>query len=353
MKQAIKIIRSLKQISLVACTLLLLPVQKSLAIDINIEELGKYKLNFEQVSSVTTVSSSTLIAQVTEKSGANFSVFLPFAVQQVKTLITNGQVVVKDQKIAYLNGYDVHHFLDEFEAAKQLFNIAEKQYQSSLALYNNKALKQSQWIEISKDYFSAKLRFEHLHHYMSFLNIDKNEQIAIIAPIAGIIRYSNTSDSDSKAEGELLFDIIPKNAIRLKVKVPLHNISNLAYLKSANELCKIAVDSKENIIDDFAMTVWSKPLNEQCSLSLGEKVLITPIYQQNAYTIDKTAVFEFENNNYIAIKNNSQLNLIVINILNAHDDQFIFQSDAVLANRVALTSSVSAVQGILLDLGDE
>ncbi|NQY86225.1 MAG: hypothetical protein HRT51_00535 [Colwellia sp.] len=363
MKQAIKIIRTLKQVSLVACTLLLMPMQKSLALNINIDELGKYKLNFEQISSVTTVSSNALIAQVTEKSGANFSVFLPFDVQQVNTLVTNGQLVAKNQKIAYLNGYDVHHFLDEFEAAKQLFTIAEKQYQSSSALYASKALKQSQWVEINNNYFSAKLRFEHLHHYMSFLNIDKNEKIAIIAPIAGIIRLSNTSDNSSKAEGELLFDILPQSAIRLKVKVPLRNISNLAYLQMAKQQCKVAVDNKENIINDFTITIWSKPLNEPlnkpCALTLGEKTLVTLIYQQNAYSIDKTAVFEFENNNYIAIKNNSQLDLVAIDILNASNDKFIFQSDVASANKVtltnklALTSSVSAVQGILLELGDE
>ena len=360
MKQAIRIIRTFKHVSLVTYSLLLLlSMQKSFALNINIAELGKYQLNFNKISAVTHVSSSALIGQVTEKSGANFSVFLPFAVQQTSTLITNGQEVKKDEKIAYLTGYDVHHFIDEFEAAKQLFSIAEKRYQSSLTLYNNKALKQSQWIEISNNYFSAKLRFEHLHHYMSFLSIDKSEQIAIIAPIAGIIRYANASNSDSKAEGELLFDIVPKDAIRLKVNVPPENINNLTYLQVAKQQCKTAVESKDNIIRDFAVTVWSKPLKDACALTLGEKVRVTPFYQQSAYAINKQAVFEFENNNYIAIKNNAQLNLVAITILNATDDRFIFQQDAtsankiVLKNRAALISSVSAVQGILLELGAE
>lgn len=353
MKYAISTITPFKEISLFIVFLLLMPIQKSLAVSININELGKYQLNFEKISPITTVSSSALIAQVTEKSGENFSVFLPFNVQQVSTIITGGQSVLKGQKIAYLSGYDVHHFLDEFEAAKQLFNIAEKQYQSSLTLYNSKALKQSQWIEISNNYFSARLRFEHLHHYMSFLNIDENEQIAIIAPIAGIIRYENINDNYSKAEGGLLFDIIPNDAIRLKVSVPVKDIKNLTYLKVEKQQCKFAVSSKENIINDFSMTVWSEPLNKQCSLTLGEKVIVTPVYQQNAFTINKTAVFEFENKNYIAIKNDEQLNLVTINILNANNQNFIFQSNIPLANKIALTSSVSAVQGVLLNLGDE
>jgi hypothetical protein len=188
---------------------------------------------------------------------------------------------------------------------------------------------------------------------MSFLTIDKNDKIAIVAPIAGIIRYSSINAIGSKAEGELLFDIVPTSAIRLKVKVPLKNISNLAYLQIVKQQCKVAVDSKENIVENFAMTVWSQPLNEQCSLTLGEKAVITPIYQQTAYRIDKSAVFEFKNNNYIAIKNNLQLDLVAITILTAINDQFVFQSDSAFINNQALTSSVSAVQGILLNLGDE
>jgi len=328
-----------------------MPNKNVLAISLNIKDLGLYDFSYKNISQIKHVSGSNLLATTSEKVGSNYSVFLPFSVQQVQYLVVNGEAVVKDQKIAILTGYDVHHFLDEFEAAEALFQNANKQYQSSLRLYKQKVLKQSQWIEISKNYFEAQLRFEHLHHYKSFLNIDKNEQISIIAPIAGTVRYSN--DSAAKAEEELLFDVIPDDAIRLKVTVPLKNIDNLGHIKIGGQQCLLQVDTREKIIDGYTAVIWSKAITSDCSLTLGQKVVITPVYDQTAFMIDKSAVFEFDNHNYIAIKKDQQLNLVSINILNSTNEHYIFASEAELNNAQALITSVSAVQGVLLSLGDE
>ena len=67
----------------------------------------------------------------------------------------------------------------------------------------------------------------------------------------------------------------------------------------------------------------------------------------------QTTVFEFENNNYIAVKQGDKLKLVTIEILGSTNKNFIFHSDHTLKGQVALTSSVSAVQGILLNLGSE
>jgi len=325
--------------------------KNALAITLNISELGLYDFNYKNITKVEHVSGSNLLATTSEKVGANYSVFLPFSVQQIQYLVVNGERVVKDQKVAILTGYDVHHFLDEFEAAQALFNNANKQYQSSLRLYKKKALKQSQWIEISKNYFEAQLRFEHLHHYKSFLSIDKNEQISIIAPTTGVIRYSN--NSAAKAEEALLFDVIPDDAIRLKVVAPLKNIKNLGHIQVSGQECFLEVDAKEEVINGYTAVIWSKAITKDCSLAIGQKVVITPIYDQTAFVINKSAVFEFDNQNYIAIKQGEQLNLVSINILNSTEEHYIFASEVDINNAKALVTSVSAVQGVLLNLGDE
>ena len=110
---------------------------------IKMSMLGDYQLNFKSISSVSTVSGHNLLATVSEKPGTNFSMFLPFSVQQINYLVPNGSYVNKNQIIAYLNGFDLHHFLDEFTAAEQLFKNAEQQYLSSKKLFNKKALQQS------------------------------------------------------------------------------------------------------------------------------------------------------------------------------------------------------------------
>jgi hypothetical protein len=328
----------------------LLPAKMAAATSLNLADLGKYNFTFDKVKTVDHIAGNHVLAQVTEKQGQHFSVFLPFAVQQVNYLVANGQLMTKDQPIAYLNGYDVHHFLDEFEVAKQLFNSAEQQYNSSKHLYKNKALKQSQWLEISQLYFSAQLRFEHMNHYMSFLSIDKDDKVAIIAPIDGFLRYG--LDSSAKKEGELLFDIIPKEAIRLKMSLPLKNLEHLGHIEVMNKSCKLGIDNKEQVVNQFSVTVWSASLTH-CSLTLGQHVVVTPVYDQKAYVIKKSAVFEFDNKNYVGVKTSTMLNLVEVNLLGSTAGSYFFSSNEALTDQEILVTSLSAIQGILLELGGE
>lgn len=337
------------------------------ATTLNIEELGQYDFSYHKVEKVKHVSGSHALAQVVEKQGSNFSVFLPFSVQQVNYLVANGNKVLKNQSIAYLKGYDVHHFLDEFDVSQQLYLQAKAQYESSKRLFKSKALAQSAWLDISKNYFQAQLRFEHLNHFKSFLKIDENENISIISPINGFLRY--TKGSTEKKEGELLFDIIPTDAVRLSLNVPAENISNLGHLEIADRQCSYFIDTKEKIVNQFLVTVWSQSiyandnldsnllnankLAEGCSLQLGENVVVTPVYDQSAYRIEKSAVFEFENKDYIAVKNKQQLQLIEIDLVNSTATDYIFISQLDLLNKSVLVTSVSALQGILLALGGE
>jgi len=331
-----------------------LPIAKAKMVESSIKfsMLGEYQLNFKNISSVATISGHNLLATVSEKPGANFSMFLPFSVQQINYLVSNGSYVEKDQMVAYLNGFDLHHFLDEFTAAEQLFKNAEQQYLSSKKLFDNKALQQSQWLTISQNYFAAQLRYEHLNHYKVFLNIDESGNIAITSPISGYVRFS--SEMAVKQEGEILFDIIPKNSIRLKASVPIINIKNLQNFNVVTTQCQLGIDSSERVIKNFSQITWSSPLNNECLFTLGEQVLITPHYQQNAFEIIKEAVFEFNNKDYIAIKQSTnELKLIVIDILGASGDSYYFLSNNDLTNQKALVSSVSALQGVLLELGSE
>jgi len=315
--------------------------------------LGEYQIDTAPVQAVSRILGHSLLASVSEKSGSNFSMFLPFGVQQINYIVANGSYIEENQAVAYLNGFDVHHFLDEYEAARELFLNAQQQYKSSKILFTQKALKQSQWLEISQNYFAAQLRFEHLNHYKAFLNIDSNENIAIKSPISGYVRFS--SDVAAKQEGELLFDIIPKNSIRLKVSVPINNIANLASINVLGSKCRLAIASKEGIVKNFSQTTWSSSLNKECRFTLGEQLLVTPEYKQQAFVLAKKAIFELDNQNYIAIKNDdsSLFELAAIEILSSADNNYHVSSAIDLTSKQVLITSISALQGILLELGGE
>lgn len=315
--------------------------------------LGSFKVEATKIHAVSSIAGHKLLASVSEKTGTNFSMFLPFAVQQINYLVANGQYIEKNQMIAYLKGFDVHHFLDEYEAAKQLFLYAEQQYKSSKNLFAKKALNQSQWLESSKNYFAAKIRFEHLNHYKAFLTIDSEERIAIKSPLSGYVRYS--SEVAVKQEGELLFDVIPKDSIRLKVSVPINNIAQLTTFKVLGSQCVLAIASKEQVIKRFSQTTWSAPLTDACPFTLGEQLLVIPQYQQQAFELPKTAIFEFDDQNYTAIKNDtaSQFDIIAIEILGSAGNNYHVSSKTDLSNKQALVTSISALQGVLLELGAE
>lgn len=316
-------------------------------------KLGDFQLDTATINSVSSISGHNLLASVSEKVGSNFSMFLPFGVQQINYIVDNGSYIEENQAISYLNGFDVHHFLDEYAAAKQLFLNAKQQYKSSKSLFARKALKQSQWLEVSKSYFEAQLRFEHLNHYKAFLIIDSNENIAIKSPVSGYVRF--TSDVAVKEEGELLFDVVPKDSIRLKISAPINNIANLTYIKVLGTQCQLPIVSKGGVVKNFSQTIWSSKLSETCQFSLGEQLLVIPQYDQQAFELPKTAVFEFNNQNYIAIKNDesSQFQLIAIEIMSSSVNSYFVSSYIDLTSKQALITSISVLQGVLLELGEE
>ena len=345
------------------------------ATTLDINKLGQYDIVYRSVNKIDYVFGNHVLAKVTEKKGANFSVFLPFSVQQVIYLVANGEQVTKNQKIAYLKGYDVHHFLDEFDVSQKLFYQAKSQYNSSKQLFKNKALSQSAWLEISKNYFQTQLRFEHLNHFKSFLSIDE-EHIAIIAPVRGYVRF--TPQRMKKQEGELIFDVIPTQALRLQLKVTSKNIKNLDHLEVVQNQCRYAFETKDKIVDQFFVSIWSQSIEENrkvignsninsnndqhrlltkkrgnCSFTLGESLVVSPVYKQSAYKIVKSAVFEFNNKDYIAVKNNQELQLVEVTLINSTDNEYIFTSEMNVDNKQVATSSLSAIQGVLLELGGE
>jgi len=343
-------IRTLTTVTVTAILFIVSDVQAA-SRSLSITELGEYKLSFEKLVSVKTITGTKVLAQVTEKEGSDHSMFLPFNVQKINFLVANGEQVNKNQGVAQLSGKDVHHFFDEYQAAKELFKNANNYYQSSLTLFNNRAIKQSQWLEASQNYFDAKLNLEHLNHFMSSLTITEDEQVIINAPTTGYLRFS-TSEM-VKQEGSLLFDVIPSNTIRLKVKISNNNIGQLLAFKIDNQQCDFAAEIIEKTVKNFNITVWSEVINPECQLMLGDSMVVTPVYQQTAFSLNKSAVFEFEDRNYIAIKSEQKLSLVVINILSSTSDSYLINADTDLQNKQVLVSSVSAIQGVLLELGGE
>jgi hypothetical protein len=317
---------------------------------VELSSLGSFETKFSAVKKVALMKGQSLIGEVAYMPGKNFSVTFPFDVQQVSYLVTNGSLVNQGDKIALVEGYDVHHFIDNYESSKTLLAIQKKHFQTNKQYFENKTLKSSQWIEITKSYYEAKLNFEHLRHLMSFLHIDKNEQISLISPKKGIIQIPKLMTS--KLSGGLAFDVLSPEDIKVKVTSPLLLSSNLSHLE-ISPTCTLSVKYIERIADKFHQRLWTEPTTTNCKLTLGQSIKVTPIQSIDGYTIAKSAIFEFENKNYIAIKVNAALSLVPINLIGTSEEGYIFTTAENIDAKQALISSVSILQGSLLSLGAE
>ena len=317
---------------------------------VELSSLGSFNVSFSEVEKVKSIKSQSLIGEVGYMPGENFSVAFPFDVQQVNYSVKNGSLVKQGQTIALVDGYDVHHFIDEYESSKTLLYIQEKHFQTNKLYFENKTIKSSQWIDITKSYYEAKLNFEHLQHLMSFLHIDKNEQISLISPKDGIIQIPNLMGS--KLSGDLAFDVLNTNSIKVKVTTPLLLSSSLSHFE-VSPTCTLGVDYIEKVADRFHQRLWTEPTSTNCKLTLGQSIKVTPIQNIDGFKIAKSAIFEFENKNYIAIKVKEALSLIPINIIGTSGDEYIFTTKENIDTKQALTSSVSNLQGSLLSLGAE
>lgn len=317
---------------------------------IELASLGKFEKKFSEIQAVQFIKGQSLIGRVDYMSGKNYSVHFPFDSQRVNYLVANGSLVTEGDTIAIIEGYDAHHFIDEFKSAKELLAIQEMHFQSNLQYFENKTIKSSQWIEITKSYHEAKLKVEHFQHQMSFLHIDEKEQISLISPKTGIIIIPNLAES--KMSGELAFDIVDKNAIKVKVTIPLLTASNLSYF-SVNPSCQLNISSIDKTADSFHQTVWAEPSSQNCKLALGQILKVIPVTNIKGYKIAKSALFELHNNNYVAVKYGEALRLIPVVLIGTSQDDYIFTTTVSIEGEQGLVSSVSILQGNLLHLGSE
>lgn len=319
--------------------------------NIKLSKLGGFETTYADIRKVDSIEGQSVIGEVKVRTGENYSVSFPFDVQRVRYHIKNGSLINKGDTIATVEGYDVHHFIDEYKSAQKLLEASENHFQTNRQYFENKTIKSSQWIEITKNYFEAKLNFEHIQHQMSFLHIDENEQITLISPKKGLLRI--TSFSASRLKGDLAFDVIDPRSIQVKLSLPILNTSSVTHFNLTPK-CSLTIESLESVADKYHQTLWASPSNNSdCNLTLGQVVKVTPIQGFTGYKINKSAIFEFEDKNYIAIKSEDELSVINVNLFGTKGSNYYFTTHIDVEDRKSLITSVSIVQGHLLNLGSE
>ena len=321
------------------------------ATEIDIATLGELSLNYQKATFVTSFPGQNIAAEVTFKKGEAFTLAAPRRIQQINYLVEVGSIIEKGQPIAELRGPEMHHFLTEMEVARQLLRDSERRYKSNKVLFEKKAIKESQWAEISEKYYAAQLEYEHMRHFNDLVirTDEENDSIIIGAPVSGVVNYS--LEYNGLLAGADIALIVPTSAIRLEAALPASTRKGLASLKTPT--CELKVSSTTAIVNNFFVSAWSEPISPQCELILGQTLLVTPLYKTNAYKVPMKAVFQWQRASSVFIRDSGQLRVVDVELIASSGENYIVVSDSSLQNSDVLVSSVSAVQGMLIGLGGE
>jgi len=318
---------------------------------VEINKLRQLKLEYVSPDVEQEFPGQNLAAEVNIRSGEDFTLYSPAKIQQIKFIVINGEKVKKGTPIAVLSGPEIHHFVTEFEFNKQLMVLLEARYKKNKELLKKKAINEKKWIEISKDYLKVKLELNHMSHFMQLVsNIDENDDsLTVIAPEDGLINI--TKNAGQYLIDEAIFSIIPLQSVRLKISLPIKFKSLISQVKTSN--CSLMVDNVSGIAEQSFVTAWTERIKTDCGLSFGERLTVTPSYLKQTWSVPVQAIFNWNENNQILVKNNHQLEMVEVKIHGVKDNQYFISTTYPLQDKQILKTSVSAVKGILQGLGGE
>ena len=103
----------------------------------------------------------------------------------------------------------------------------------------------------------------------------------------------------------------------------------------------------------FFVEGWSAPLDDNCSYLPGQRLMMTPLYQFTGYRVPRSAVFQWEGVSTVLLRSGQQLKTVEVELLSSNSRYYAVASPDDISGGEILSTSVSAVQGVLMGLGSE
>jgi hypothetical protein len=318
---------------------------------ISIESLGRLSLNFAAPQIVPSVPTPAVNGEVSYLPGNGYQLVLPFRVLQRQYLVAPQAYVSANTPLVKLSGSEVHHFYEMLRAQKEIYSQAEQRYQQNLPLFKSKSINQQSWQAITDHYFASKLELGHLEHAKELLQSANDDDAALlISPVAGVfIPAGEQLDTEAFVYGE----VIEQDALRLKVQLPSQLADKISALTVGS--CHLKVAYRERLHKGLVSRLWSASVtaNDECELMYADSMMVTPVIEQAGLAIPASSVYFFEDQYYALAKDGAELLPVAVTVLGRHEGQLLIADNMALKNSQVLTSSVSAVQGLLLGLGGE
>lgn len=327
--------------------------------NVSINSLGDLQVQYALVQESTHYADIPLTAKVSYALSEQYMLIAPFMPQQTAMLLPHGSPVKKGQAIAKLSGSEVHHFQEMLVSQQFVLTVNKERYVEGKILFEKGAISVHKWVEIAEQYHDNLIAFGHLKHFAELIQTDNNdkESVTLIAPSEGLLLYPQmvTKTTDEP----VLAVIVPLSQVKLAIAAPINQATSIISVESPFcESATLAIASQEHTADNFHVTLWSEPVSQQCQLQLGQTIRVTPNLARTTQVVPKNSVFSWQQTPHVMVKQGLQLVPTPVNIITSEPsdsgaNSYFIEPMSILANSEILSSSVSAVQGMLAGMGGE
>jgi hypothetical protein len=319
--------------------------------EIPLSTLGQLELQFGDVTTATEYTHADYVAVPTPLPGSAMRMIAPIAPQQRLYLVANGEPVEQGQKIALLRGAEVHHFFDNYAALTESYQLAKKRYDANQALYKTGSVSQEKWQQITADYLKARLEWGHFNHFSEIFSAVPDDEDAgyLLAPIAGYFFFASDEGSPDAVN---LGEVVADENIRLRTLLPASLATSVTRLGLSQ--CSLPIERREHIAAQMMVAVWSATMTNACAGLPGQFIRVTPITEQKVQMISPNALFTHHQQTQVLVKDGQRLVPMPVNVIaQTNTQQLVIAYTPELLGKSVLTTSVSAVQGLLIGLGEQ
>jgi hypothetical protein len=322
-----------------------------------LQDLGDLALDYAVVTPVDEVPGPSVQGLPTWRDGDLYRLELPRDARRARYHVANGDAVAAGEPFVTLYGPEIHHLQLEFATVTTRFEAARERYRRSRESYRQQAIPEEQWVLIQDRFLELELEYEHMEHFQMLVRDAEGEgdlaeeAITLVAPLSGLIHYRQ---ADARlVAGTEIAGFVPRDAIRLRARVPRADAQRLAGFDLG--ACRVGLQALEGMSEGFLLTAWSDALPDTCDIPPGTALSATPLYRQDsAYRVPRSAVFTWQETVHVFVRADDALEAVPVTLLMpVDDDSYAITATLALAGREVLSRSVSAVQGLLLDLGGE
>ena len=315
---------------------------------VSLDKLGELTLSYSSVNAISAIEKPASTGMVKVLPGSPLRIISPMSPQKIDYLVAHGESVTQHQRIAVLSGSEVHHFRDNLAAKTALLEIATSRFNKNRELVSVNAIPQDKWLNIAQQYYDAQLTWGHLNHFAEMFEPHADDDMGyLLAPTEGVFMLPEQAPTDAETQ---LGSVVSANDIRLSTLV---NALDSDFVDAVNtDSCSVNIERVEEINHRFFVRVWSAPLPKGCALQLGAHVNTRVQLSVSALTVPADSVFYLQGQASIFVRRANVLEAIPITLIgNADKDSAVFKAPSLSNGDEVLTSSISAVQGILLGLG--